>query len=86
MLMPLSDAEYACALLFSCNGRGTRMWDAPGHDIGVVREALGGLPTAGAFCAGEIGPIGGRNFIHGYTAVLGLMRPRTPSPSSDLPS
>jgi small ligand-binding sensory domain FIST len=74
MLGPLADDGYAGALLFSCNGRGTRMWDAPGHDVGVLHQTVGALPVAGCFCAGEIGPIGGRNFIHGYTAVLCLFR------------
>ena len=74
MLGPLADDGYAGALLFSCNGRGTRMWDVPGHDGGVLHQTVGELPVAGCFCAGEIGPIGGRNFIHGYTAVLCLFR------------
>ncbi len=74
MLGPLADDGYAGALLFSCNGRGTRMWDVPGHDVGVLHQTVGELPVAGCFCAGEIGPIGGRNFIHGYTAVLCLFR------------
>ncbi|MAG55829.1 MAG: hypothetical protein CMJ83_06025, partial [Planctomycetes bacterium] len=71
------DPSYAGAALFSCNGRGTRMWDTPGHDVGVLRTSAGAVPVAGFFCAGELGPIGGRNFIHGYTASVALFRPRT---------
>ncbi|MEE2711248.1 MAG: FIST N-terminal domain-containing protein [Planctomycetota bacterium] len=78
MLGPFGHKRYAGALLFSCNGRGTRMWDAPGHDVGVLQQEVGALPVAGCFCAGEIGPIGGRNFMHGYTAVLGLFRSPDP--------
>lgn len=74
MLDPFEGESYDAALLFSCNGRGTRMWDAPGHDVGVVNQTIGSLPVAGCFCAGEVGPIGGRNFIHGYTAVIALFR------------
>lgn len=66
----------AGALLFSCNGRGTNMWDDPGHDAGVLRELQPDIPVAGFFCAGEIGPIGGQNFIHGFTASIALLRPR----------
>jgi small ligand-binding sensory domain FIST len=60
------------ALLFTCNGRGSRLFGHPNHDAALVEELLGGLPLAGAFMAGEIGPVGGRNFLHGYTASLAL--------------
>lgn len=66
----------AGALLFSCNGRGTRMWTEPHHDVSVVHEVCGPVPVAGFFAAGELGPIGGRNFIHGHTASLALFRPK----------
>jgi small ligand-binding sensory domain FIST len=62
----------AAALLFTCNGRGSRLFGATGHDTGCVQRALGPLPTAGFFAAGEIGPVGGRNFLHGFTASVGL--------------
>ena len=66
------------AMLFGCNGRGTHMWETPGHDIGVLREFLGGVPVAGFFCGGEFGPVGGKNFIHGFTASIALFHePRT---------
>ena len=60
------------ALLFTCNGRGVHLFGRPDHDTGLIEECLGPLPLAGAFCAGEIGPIGGRNFLHGFTASLAL--------------
>ncbi len=59
-------------LLFTCNGRGTRLFDAPDHDAALVSKLLGGLPLAGFNCAGEIGPVGGRNFLHGFTASVAL--------------
>jgi small ligand-binding sensory domain FIST len=34
---------------------------------------LGPHPSAGFFCNGEIGPVGGSNFLHGYTASIGLI-------------
>jgi len=62
----------AGALLFTCNGRGSRMFDIPNHDAGSVARELGPLPVAGFFAAGEIGPVGGRNFLHGFTASIAL--------------
>jgi small ligand-binding sensory domain FIST len=62
----------AGALLFTCNGRGTQMFPTPDHDASMVSQALGGRPVAGFFCGGEIGPIGGRAFLHGFTATLAV--------------
>jgi small ligand-binding sensory domain FIST len=67
------DGERAAgALLFTCNGRGTSLFPAPDHDVRAVGEALGGEPVAGFFCAGEIGPVGGKPFLHGFTATLAV--------------
>jgi small ligand-binding sensory domain FIST len=60
------------ALLFTCNGRGTRLFGQPHHDAQVIREEANGLPLAGFFAQGELGPIGGQNFIHGFTASVVL--------------
>jgi small ligand-binding sensory domain FIST len=62
----------AGALLFTCNGRGSHLFGTPDHDVQTVRRSLGQLPVAGMFCAGELGPVGGRNFLHGFTASLAL--------------
>lgn len=62
----------AGALLFTCNGRGTHMFPEPDHDARVVAEELGAPPLAGFFCGGEIGPVGGRAFLHGFTATLAI--------------
>jgi small ligand-binding sensory domain FIST len=60
------------ALLFTCNGRGTRMFDMPNHDAAMVSDLLGDVPLAGFFAAGELGPVGGKNFLHGFTASMAL--------------
>lgn len=79
MLSPHVGTGVCGALVFGCNGRGTHMWAEPGHDAGVLFELFGDLPVAGCFCAGEFGPVGGSNFVHGFTASIGLFRPSTPS-------
>jgi small ligand-binding sensory domain FIST len=60
------------ALLFTCNGRGTRLFPEPHHDAKAVRAEAGEIPLAGFFAAGELGPVGGQNFIHGFTASVVL--------------
>lgn len=62
----------AAALLFTCNGRGTHMFSQPNHDAGLLAELCGPLPTAGFFAQGELGPVGGRNYSHGFTASIAL--------------
>lgn len=42
------------------------------HDASTIEELLGGIPLAGFFAAGEIGPIAGRNALHGFTASMAL--------------
>jgi len=60
------------ALLFSCNGRGRQFFAEPNHDITAIQRQAAGIPVSGFFAAGEIGPVGGKNFIHGYTASVAL--------------
>jgi len=62
----------AGALLFTCNGRGTRLFAEPHHDARAIRAETGALPLAGFFAQGELGPVGGQNFIHGFTASVVL--------------
>src|SRR5262245_15180257 len=64
------------ALLFTCNGRGTRLFSAPDHDATCIREIFGDIPVAGFFAQGEIGPVGGKNFLHGFTASVALFEPQ----------
>jgi small ligand-binding sensory domain FIST len=59
------------ALLFTCNGRGRRLFGTPHHDADVFDDEVGG-PVAGFFAAGEFGPVGRRNFVHGFTASVAL--------------
>jgi small ligand-binding sensory domain FIST len=72
----LSDASPAGALLFTCNGRGAQMFREPDHDARVVAEALGTRSVAGFFCGGEIGPVGGKTFLHGFTATVAVFLER----------
>src|SRR4051812_1626957 len=62
----------AGALLFTCNGRGSGMFGVADHDASAVDYAFAGAPAAGFFCAGEIGPVGERNFVHGFTATMAV--------------
>ena len=62
----------AGALIFTCNGRGSQMFPTPDHDAAALDRALGGAPAAGFFCAGEIGPVGDRSFVHGFTATMAV--------------
>jgi small ligand-binding sensory domain FIST len=64
------------ALVFSCCGRGRGLFGRPNHDAAAAAERLGPIPIAGFFAQGEIGPIGNRNFLHGYTASLALFAER----------
>jgi len=67
------DGEHAAgALLFTCNGRGTSMFDEPDHDARMVSDALRSDALAGFFCGGEIGPVGGKPFLHGFTATAAV--------------
>jgi small ligand-binding sensory domain FIST len=62
------------ALLFSCNGRGAHLYGEADHDSRVIAETTGTVPIAGFFCNGEIGPIGQSNFLHGFTASIGIFQ------------
>ena len=65
-------------LLFACNGRGSNMYPDPDHDAGAVVDELGPIPLAGMFCSGEIGPVGGHTFLHGFTATMALLTTARP--------
>jgi len=60
------------ACLCCCNGRGRGLFATPNHDAEMIQRHLGPLGMTGFFCNGEIGPVGERNFLHGYTAALAL--------------
>jgi small ligand-binding sensory domain FIST len=68
----LADTTIYGACLCCCNGRGQHLFGVPNHDAQLIQQHLGPLGLAGFFCNGEIGPVGERNFLHGYTASLAL--------------
>jgi small ligand-binding sensory domain FIST len=70
----LTDRPARGALLFSCNGRGEHLYGEPDHDSHAVAASAGAVPIAGFFCNGEIGPIGNTNFLHGFTASIGIFQ------------
>lgn len=71
------DTAASGMLLFACNGRGTGLFGEPDRDITTLQEALTrAAPCAGMFCAGELGPVGEKNFLHGHTASIAIVRPR----------
>ncbi|HEY0717737.1 MAG TPA: FIST N-terminal domain-containing protein [Streptosporangiaceae bacterium] len=68
----LGGQRPAGALLFTCNGRGSRLFPEPSHDAALIAEVLGDIPVAGFFCAGELGPVSGRNQLHTFTASIAV--------------
>jgi small ligand-binding sensory domain FIST len=66
----LEDVDGAAALVFTCTGRGVRLFGVDHHDAATVAERLDTAAVAGMFCAGELGPVGGRSFLHGFTASV----------------
>ena len=74
----LAGREAEAALLFTCNGRGRLLFGEPDHDARVVADHIAGQAVAGMFCAGEIGPVGPRSFLHGFTASV-LLFPSPPA-------
>ena len=81
----LSGHDAGGALMFTCNGRGAHMFGDSHHDARIVSDHLGAAPLAGMFCAGELGPVGRRNAMHGFTAsiaLFGTRENRLPAPPS----
>jgi len=72
----LDGAEVAGALLCTCNGRGVGLFGTANHDAQTISSALGSIPLAGFFCNGEIGPVGSKTYLHGFTASLALFVPK----------
>ena len=68
----LEGAAIFGGCLCSCNGRGQNLFGRPNHDAQMVQQRLGPFGLTGFFCNGEIGPVGEKNFLHGYTASLAL--------------
>jgi small ligand-binding sensory domain FIST len=68
----LADTPIYGGCLFCCNGRGKNLFGRPSHDSELVQAHLGPTGVTGFFCNGEIGPVGDKNFLHGFTASLAL--------------
>jgi small ligand-binding sensory domain FIST len=84
LLTPVSRWRPRGVLLFSCNGRGRGFFGEPDHDAARVAAATDAAPMAGFFAQGELGPIGGRNFLHTFTASMAVFcEPRDPVPALD---
>ena len=71
----LKGREPIGALLCACNGRGVGLFGTPSHDARAISEHFGPLPLVGFFCNGEFGPVGGKPFVHGFTASLAVIVP-----------
>ncbi len=65
-------APAAGALMFTCNGRGSHMFGTADHDAAALAQEIGPAEVAGFFCAGEIGPVGRRSFVHGFSTSIAL--------------
>jgi small ligand-binding sensory domain FIST len=74
------DVTPAGALLCACNGRGMGLFDSPDHDALALAHRFGAMPVAGFFCNGEIGPVGGTPYVHGFTASIGFFVPKPEEP------
>jgi small ligand-binding sensory domain FIST len=68
----LGRTRPCAALVCSCNGRGIGLFHTPHHDAENVSKTFGPVEVAGFFCSGEIGPVGDKNFLHGYTSAIAL--------------
>ena len=66
------------ALLFACLGRGEHLYNEPHFDSRLLQKYVGEIPVSGFFCNGELGPVGGSTFVHGYTSVFGIVRAIAP--------
>jgi small ligand-binding sensory domain FIST len=71
-LLKKDGSAAQAALLFTCNGRGTRLFPGRDHDTRAIQAEYGAIPTAGFFAAGEFGPVAGANHLHGFTASVVL--------------
>jgi small ligand-binding sensory domain FIST len=69
--------------MFSCLGRGQYLYGQANHDSNCFREYLGDIPLGGFFCNGEIGPVGGTTFLHGYTSSFGIFRQQSAEESKE---
>ena len=76
-LRDVGGRHASAALIFQCSGRGNFLYGREGHDSDMFSEWIGALPLGGFFCHGEIGPVGGTTYLHGYTSSFAIFRERT---------
>ena len=69
-----SEPSAVAALMFTCLGRGEGLYGKPNFDSELFRRYINDIPVVGFFCGGEIGPVGGRTFLHAYTSAFGICR------------
>jgi small ligand-binding sensory domain FIST len=72
LVEPIDSADGA--LVFTCNGRGSHLFEHPDHDAAIIADLVRREAVAGMFCAGEIGPVGEHSFLHGFTASAAIFR------------
>jgi small ligand-binding sensory domain FIST len=77
--MAAGNPAAAGAMLFSCLGRGKRLYGEADHDSALFKSVVGDIPVGGFFCNGEIGPVGGKTYLHGYTSSIAVFSPRKKS-------
>ncbi len=77
--MASGNPSEAGAVLFSCLGRGRRLYGEPNHDTALLKSVVGDIPVGGFFCNGEIGPVGGKTYLHGYTSSIAVFSPKKTS-------
>lgn len=69
-------SEHPVATRHSCSAAtaGTRLFSKPNHDANAIQTVCGPLPLARFFAQGELGPVGDKNDIHGFTASIARFR------------
>lgn len=72
----LRGSPAAFTLLFSCLGRGSGFFGEQHYESRQIQRILGGAGPAGFFCGGEIGPVHGQSWLHGYTSAIGVISTR----------
>jgi small ligand-binding sensory domain FIST len=71
------EGSPAAALMISCLGRGADLYGTSDHDSSAFLNRFGDVPICGFFGNGEIGAVGGKAFVHGYSSSFGMIRPRS---------
>ncbi len=79
MLSQAKSEKASGAVLFSCMGRGRRLYGTDNHDSDLLKSVVGNIPVGGFFCNGEIGPVDGKTYLHGYTSSIAVFSPAKPN-------